>query len=282
MDAGEGVSLRVRILTWNLNGRVRDLTKQVEFVCKQLPDLVVLQEVTRSTYDLLSKGLVEGGLTHILQTATQAKVGPRKFGLLVASKWPMREVAHVTAPLWGERLQVAEVSAENSQFRIINTHIPPGSTNKEIKVPMLEAAYAEAMASASICPTILAGDFNAPQEEGSDGLITWAQTKRKDSSWRLIRTRGERWDTAERNCFCGDLQDAFRITNGDIPAHSWVLRHRDLQRFRRFDHVLVSPDWVVVAASYLGTALDNRLSDHAPLLVELEFAPAVAETNTVN
>ena len=135
---------------------------------------------------------------------------------------------------------------------------------------MLEAIFEEI--STETGPWVLAGDFNAPQEEGPHGLITWAQTRRANGSWGIVRSRGLRWDTAERQLFTRNMRDAYRELHGPTgEGYSWVLRQKERRVHRRFDHILLSRHWNLQSWEYQFDALSQNLSDHAPLIAELHL-----------
>ncbi len=254
-------------MTWNLNGRVKGCDEQLAFVARNEPDIVTLQEVTKNSVSKLVAGLAEIGLPYSVPTTIPEK--PR-YGVLVASRWPLREMISTVA---SERQLTVFVDLISNPFTVVTTHIPPGSMYGFGKVRALEAAKAEALSSEG--PVLLTGDFNSPQLETEEVLITWAQVQ-SGGTWRTVRTRGEcageRWDSAERWLFSGELTDVFRSVHGSKAAHSWVLHRKNkCEVKRRFDHILASPHWKVREASYLIEALDQKLSDHAPLLADLSL-----------
>ena len=96
--------MTLRILTWNVAGRRKTLGSQLAYLAEIDPHVVCLQEVTLSTVDDLRAGLVEAGLVHVEHTILEEhpRRGPRRYGLLIASKTPLHRVA-VDAD-WPERL----------------------------------------------------------------------------------------------------------------------------------------------------------------------------------
>lgn len=97
-------------------------------------------------------------------------------------------------------------------------------------------------------------------------MYTWAQTE----TGYLIRSRGQRWDDAERNALLGlahyDLCDVFRQVNGyTTEACSWTAQNRGRQWPRRFDYVFASMALRPVRCEYMQSSRKDNLSDHAAM-----------------
>ncbi len=54
----------MKLLSWNLAGRLRHIPQQVEVLARRTPDLVALQEVTQPGVSLLRILLADYGLIH--------------------------------------------------------------------------------------------------------------------------------------------------------------------------------------------------------------------------
>jgi len=86
---------RLKIISWNLAGRVRQAKAQVIFLKRQNPDIVALQEVTKRTLPILLKLLADQGLNNTLDSSALRprlvqSTGPRRYGEIIASRWPVR------------------------------------------------------------------------------------------------------------------------------------------------------------------------------------------------
>lgn len=211
---------------------------------------------------MLRDALAPLGFLHFVATADECTTGPRRLGLAIASRVPIQRQSLISNPVWPERI----LRVDGRFGTILTTYIPPGSSNGFRKVEMLEASFDE-FRHASSGPAILAGDFNSPQEESPE-LVTWGQRQRRNGQWTVIPSRGARWDKAERRFFDGTLVDAFRHLHPEVEASSWTLRRGDRLIPRRFDHLFCSAHWNPVSAWY--EELDKSLSDHRPLVVDLE------------
>jgi exonuclease III len=256
----------IRLISWNVAGRLKRLDEQVRFLKRRQPDLVALQEVIASTAEPLRKGLIDAGLQHVVIAEPPGRSGPQKYGELIASRWPIRRLPPQRTVKWPERVLSVIVESSIGLIEVHTTHIPPGVSNDWIKIETLEGIY-KRLAKRSVHPRILCGDFNAPQFEEPDGhIITWGQRILK-SGEVVLRDPHGRWDRGERNVLEGlakyDLQDAFRAVNGyKVQQFSWYWNNRI---GRRFDHIFAAKSLNLIKCRYLHDARKNGLSDHSPI-----------------
>jgi Endonuclease/Exonuclease/phosphatase family len=119
-------------------------------------------------------------------------LGPRRYGVLIASRWPLHPLPSADMP-WPERLLSALIETPHGPVELHSAHVPPGASNGWRKIETLEGIYRR-LACPSVAPRILCGDFNTPQEEMTDGrLISWAHARTRTSGYRLLPSRGARW-----------------------------------------------------------------------------------------
>jgi exodeoxyribonuclease III len=84
----------VKVISWNLAGRLRRMPQQVKMLASRTPDLVALQEVVQPGLSSLQMWLADGGLIHQadgfqLAPCPTILTGPRRYGLLIASRFPL-------------------------------------------------------------------------------------------------------------------------------------------------------------------------------------------------
>jgi exonuclease III len=269
----------VKLISWNTNGR-RQPELQAEALLARLPDIVGLQEVTASSATSWIKALEAGGLPFIRTTVADARErrrGPHAYGVLIATRYPLGEQTQVSfaVPGWEEKVLSQLVETPLGELAVHTVHAPPGSSNGWEKVAVLEAVYAGLSSLNRERHTVLCGDFNTPKSELPSGeIITWAQHVDSSGRVRLQRRKrhqpGLRWDTAERNILLGiqafGLRDVFRSLHGyEVDACSWVARHKDVLRPRRFDHIFASKGLKTISCEYLTTWRECGLSDHAAI-----------------
>ena len=225
---------------------------------------------------LLREALSAAGLPHLIDSfassAPWAAVGPRRYGLLIASRHPITSVATASVVFWPERILSAGVLTPRGTVRVHTTHIPPGSSNGWTKVDMLEAVL-DVVSEPSPNPLILCGDFNMPQAETTLGrIVTSAERLRAGAEPRLrARWRGAgalRWDLAERSVMEGGRQrqliDAFRHLHGyEREEFSWFLKRGPLRR--AVDSITSSAHRTcgITRCEYLHDFRESGLSDHA-------------------
>ena len=260
---------RVRVLTWNVAGRVRRLPEQAKVVGALGADVVALQEVTARTLPLWREALAVAGLPHAactLDEPPEARVDRRRLGVLTAAREPLEELPRPDDVPWPERLLAARIGA----VEVVNLHSPIASAPDLAKVRTHEAV-ARWLAGLPPAPRILCGDLNTPRRELPDGdVLTFAH----ESSGKLRPERGERWDAAER-ALVHDLRaehgwtDAYRALHGyGDRAASWTFSGD--KGGWRLDHLLVR-DLEVVACDYAHEWRRAGLSDHSALVADLSL-----------
>jgi exonuclease III len=275
----------MRLITWNVARRIRCIPDQVAALRRRGADVVALQEVTASSHPLLAEALASIGLVHSAFSLSLSKtprrlVGPRRFGQLIASRWPLRSMPPERFCIpWPEKVLSILVRAPRLNFEVHAVHIPPGASNGWTKIETFEGIF-DRLARKSKVPRVLCGDFNSPKEETSHGqTITWGQDLVDGRGVCWGRSQGDtgiRWDQGERSVLVGlaefDLADVFRTLHGfRRQEFSWYLHRKGRRTGRRFDHVFASKRLKAMRCSYLHRLRERNLSDHSPLEVDFAF-----------
>jgi exonuclease III len=263
----------MRILTWNVAGRVALQPRQAEAIGAAAPDVVALQEVSARTLPMWRESLARLGFAAVacgLEGATGAMdaVGARRrlLGVLVAAREPLRRLPTPPGLPWPERVLCCRLG----DVEIVNVHSPIAPAPELAKVRTHEAVAAY-LAETEPPACVLCGDLNTPRRELPDGdVMTFAFR----SSGTLREERGERWDRAERALVHGLRErgwvDAFRSLHGYGEREaSWTFA--DDRGGWRLDHVLVH-GLRPVAAAYAHDWRRLGLSDHSALVVDLAAA----------
>jgi exodeoxyribonuclease-3 len=256
----------VRLVTWNVAGRVTRQPEQAQAVAAAGADVVALQEVTARTLPLWRTALADAGFTACEATLDTPPATPRRrlLGVLVAARAPLARLPPPPGVPWPERVLCCGLG----DLEIVNLHSPIAPAPELAKVRTHEA-MAVYLGGRPPGPRILCGDLNTPRRELPDGdVLTFAH----DSAGRLRPERGERWDRAERALVHGLRErgwvDAFRALHGHEGRHaSWTFAHD--RGGWRLDHVLVD-GLHPVAAAYAHEWRRTGLSDHSALIVDLE------------
>lgn len=261
----------MKVLSWNLNGRSgKAAEKQVDAVRERSADVVCLQEVTRASYGIWMRALMAEGyaLASTADLLTVPYPGPiqRKYFNVTAARSPIAPLAGISfidpeqrEVAFPEKYLAARILIGRTEVDVHNAHLPPGSTRETIKVDAFEAIRRR-IDEPTANPRVLCGDFNTPQGEDEESLVTWA-------SAHPVAVQ-ERWDAAERQVLeHPELRDAYRALHRD--GDPYPVSHRTRGFNRRYDHIYASAELEPKACKYLMSWLDDGLSDHAA--VEAEF-----------
>jgi exonuclease III len=254
----------MRLLTWNVAGRVSRQPEQSAVVAGVGADVVALQEVTARTLPLWRDALTEAGFTACESALPHASpAGRRPLAVLTAARGPLRRLPAPHQVPWPERVLRCRVA----DVEVINVHSPIAPAPDLAKVRTHEAVAMHLIEPCDV-PRILCGDLNTPRRELPDGeVLTFAH----DSAGRLRPERGERWNRAERALVRGlrdhGWVDAFRALHGYGEREaSWTYPHD--RGGWRLDHVLVER-LEPVAAAYAHEWRRQGLSDHSAMVVDL-------------
>lgn len=256
----------MRVLTWNVAGRVTRQPEQAAVVAAAAADVVLLQEVTRRTLPLWRASLRDAGLPFAASPLEVPGCGAqrkRPLGVLLAARSPVTPLPAPADVPWPERVQSCLVDG----VEVIDVHSPIAPAPDLAKVRFHEAMAAY-LADRPDGPIVLGGDLNTPRREHPDGdVMTFAYA----SSGKLREERGRRWDDAERALVWGLRQrgwvDAFRHVHGwEVKERSWTFA-RDKGGWR-LDHVLVR-GLEVRACAYAHDWRRAGLSDHSALVADL-------------
>jgi endonuclease/exonuclease/phosphatase family metal-dependent hydrolase len=265
--------VRVRLVCWNLAGRVRLLDEQVREVLSVGAELVCLQELTATTLPRWRAALADAGYLGIEHAAGDGE-RQRPLSVLTASRVAQRRVEVEGVP-WPERVLASRLS---DGIEVINVHSPISPKPNEAKLRTHLAVHAHLAADVPH-PRLLCGDLNTPRRELPDGTI-W--TFARDRYGRLRPERGERWEQAELSLLRGlepyGFSDAFRRCHGpELREISW-----GWPRWKggyRLDHLIVA-GFSVHECRYEHSWRERGLSDHSALLATLQPDSRFASANT--
>jgi exonuclease III len=260
----------VRVLSWNVAGRLSRLDEQADRVLAHRPDVICLQEVIPNALARWTSRLQAAGYTVAASEVLPDAPRVHRLGVLIASLAPTTVRGPPAAVPWPERALIADVQAAGwpRPLHVVSLHAPLSQRPDQVKVLTLEAVYAHLAALPAGAAAILCGDLNTPQYEARDGTVqTFAQTR----SGRLREGRGERHDRAERTIVSGPpgWRDAFRALHGyEARDRSWKTgRHPGY----RLDHILLSPALAPIDSAYDHGLREDGLSDHSAMTATIAF-----------
>jgi exonuclease III len=253
----------MRLLSWNVNFR-RNVEAQMDAALVHAPDIVVLQEVRRASFDELRERFDACGLAHFVTSADAPGSVPvlGRF-VVIASRYPLAACAPVLAPAPDATVAV-QVDAPSGPFELIGAYVPTIARPDGVKVPTQMAIF-ERMRHAARRPHVLCGDFNSPKAETPDGEIVLFTRQ-----IRAAEYEGEGALMGGLTQF--GLTDAFRACNGYLADdRSWYWKNRGRTGGYRLDHLFVSQHFETTGCWYDHSVRERGLSDHSLLVAEVNL-----------
>jgi exonuclease III len=123
----------LRLISWNVNSRSAQ-ADQVKALASRRPDIVALQEVTAKTRTGLQDGLRRIGLKYTQDSFCLAPQGvslkgPRRYGEIIASRWPIIPLPPSDFD-WPERVLSVVVETPWREIEVHTAHIPCGASHE--------------------------------------------------------------------------------------------------------------------------------------------------------
>ncbi len=257
----------MKLATWNVNSLTVRLPQVLEWLAANPVEVLVLQE-TKMTDDKFPT-LEIGAAGYQVQWFGQKTYN----GVALISRTPALDVVKNIPGF--EDAQARVIAGTVDGVRCIGAYFPngqaPDSDKFEYKMAWLAALQswlADELKSHE--KLVLMGDFNiAPEDRDVYDPVAWAGqihcTPQERAHFQALQAQG--------------LVDAFRLFEQAPKSWSWW-DYRNLA-FRknqglRIDHVMVSPalkDSVKACSIDKAMRKNERPSDHAPVIVELDFSP---------
>jgi len=255
----------MQIATWNVNSLSVRLPQVLAWLAANPVDALCLQELKLTDDKFPHDALKEAGYE-------AAAFGQKTYnGVAILSRHPLRDVVRNIPGFADEQARV--IAATVSSLRVIGAYFPngqaPGSDKFAYKMAWLQALRSWVQDELTRHPRlVLMGDYNiAPEDRDVHDPVAWAG--------QIHCTPEER---AHFQALLGlGLTDAFRLFEQPPKSWSWW-DYRNLA-FRknqglRIDHILVSAALKGAVKSCVIDKLprkNERPSDHAPVLVEIEL-----------
>jgi endonuclease/exonuclease/phosphatase family metal-dependent hydrolase len=277
----------IRVVEWNVNRAAGDRRRrQIEALAGEDADLVVLTEVAHGSAPedylegMSASGLANGASSRDSIEGPPSTDGRRRFGVVLAARWPLTSVGPFPGAPWPERTLDITIAHPIGDIRVLAIYAPLGrhdttkSETFEAAGRIIEGAHG---------PLIVTGDFNAPRWEGEDAqgrpvLVTFGQRRLRSGGFG---PRGHRQDVAERLVLDSaslGLVDAYRTIHGyGVAVSSWSTVRSGRRWDYRLDHVLTRGGLTPLRARYrqeFRQPIEGlpRLSDHAAIEVTLTIS----------
>ena len=256
----------MKLVTYNLNGIRARLPRLIEYLARETPDVVCLQEL-KCADDALPIADIEATGYHAVWH------GQKGFnGVAILSRSGVPELRQVGLPGDPDDSHSRYIEAEVNGVIIASIYLPNGNpigTEKfDYKLKWMERLAARASELLELeRPIVLAGDYNVIPEDRD----TFSRRAMKDdalfqpesqASFRRIVNQG--WTDALRAIHPDEPK---LFTFWDYQAGAW---QRDAGF--RIDHLLCSPqaaDRLQGAEVHKWARAEEKASDHAPVAIEL-------------
>lgn len=252
----------MRILTWNIlhGGGPRRTPAIALAILDHRPDLVVLTEFRLTTGGQLAGVLHDHGLAHQAHTDPP----PKRNGILLASRFPITEIRRPDPRVFGSKLITASVPGLG--VHVGAAHVPDARAHDHHALTR-KSLYWKALLDIAgrwkDRPAMLLGDLNT----GRPGLDEDARTL---TSAAMLGRLGE-----------AGFTDAYRHLHPRGRDRSW---YSATGSGFRLDHALTSASLTprIESVRYSQSEREQRLSDHAPMLLEIRGEPGPGPTGQKN
>lgn len=284
----------MQVVTWNLAKRAGSVDGVGGALAELRPDLLLLQSVTQAMLEKLRAPLQMLALRFVSSSIDEARAAGKHSGNVVASRWRCEHVPAgwagresrgrswvqrynrlgIERPPWNGlapkpwRLLRVRLDSPWGFVDVFNVNVPAQSRNRWDKVKTMDA-LASSVEASPIGLRLLGGDLATPRKETPDGVRGYGAG---------APARGKLWDEAELSLIVPDarhgLSDAFRALHPVAAAADAASCLVDGAGLRRFDHLLVSRQFIPQEAAYrhdwMDTPSARLLSNHAPLSASFE------------
>ena len=260
----------MKLISWNIAGRLSSLNRQIEYLLNGSFDIICLQEVISKAEITIVEEFKRVGYNIInsIPNDELSTTGKHKYNLLIISKADLQKQNPLHEIKWKEKYLKGILKFKSHKLEVTTLHVPPGSSNGTEKIISIEQFYRNIIDSNSRYK-IVCGDWNTPRKESKNGKIT---------TWMETRSREERlrWDKGER-LLLEDLKpygffDTFRQLNGyDLEEYSWYINTKNGLKGRRYDHIYSSDTLNIEKCYYDHTVRENKFSDHSSIISEFAF-----------
>lgn len=251
----------MKVATWNVNSVRARLERLLDWLARQSPDVVCLQELKVTDADFPAEAIEAAGYRAVVH-------GQRTYnGVAILARTPLTDVrTGMGSPALDAQARLVEARA--GDVRVLSAYFPNGgevgSEKWDFKLRWMEGLLAHLRADADPTePLLLCGDMNvAPEDRDVANPESWRDTVLCHDDARAAMRRLLDWG----------LVDTFRQHHAEGGFYSWW----DYQRLGfpkndglRIDFVLATAP---LAKRCVSAAIDREArkgkqpSDHAPVL----------------
>lgn len=248
----------MKIATWNVNGIRARQAQALEWLARERPDIVCLQEL-KATPEQIQAALWEAEGYWAYWHGGRAYSG---VAILVRRELTSERPAFVHP---GFDFEQRIVAAEVAGLTVASVYVPNGGKDFDAKIRFLEALDGWAAAFArSRAPLVVCGDVNVARAD--------IDVHPKERKANAIGQRPDERALLDR-VLSRDLVDVVRALHpDDNELFTWWAPWRNLRQRNigwRIDYVLASAALAARATSAVSQR-EVGTSDHAPVLINLE------------
>ncbi len=256
----------MRIVTYNLNGIRARLPRLIEYLAREVPDVVCLQEL-KCADDALPIGDIQAAGYHAVWH------GQKGFnGVAILSRSGVPDLRQVGLPGDPDDSHSRYIEAEVEGLIVASIYLPNGNpvgTEKfDYKLKWMDRLHARAVELLALeRPVVLAGDYNVIPEDRD------TFSRRAMANDALFQPESQ---AAFRRIVNLGYTDALRVLHPSEPKlfTFWDYQAGAWQRDAgfRIDHLLCSPqaaDRLQGADVHKWARAEEKASDHAPVAIDL-------------
>ena len=250
----------MKIATWNVNGIRKRQAEFTDWINREHPDVVCLQEIKAAPEQIPPEiAEIDGYWSY-----WHGGKGYSGVGLHVARTLAPERPAFSHPPFDHEtRIVTAEIARAGGPLTVASVYVPNGGKDFGAKLRFLEALcdYAAAF-RATAAPLVLCGDLNVARTE--------IDVNPRDRNPRAIGQLPQERALIETVIAHGLSDVARRLRPDDDQLYTWWAPWRNLRQRNlgwRIDYVLASEALAARALSFV-SAREIGTSDHAPVTVE--------------
>lgn len=264
--------MRVRIIQWNIriNSDASAIANRIRAALHG-PTIVHLQEVSEAAFAILCAQLEPAGHAFSLDHRRPGTNEGRNRCLGVATlgfEAAIPASSLVARSVFPERTLVAEVELGGEKLKTLNFHSLTGVDYKKAKSSNF-ASLADFLEATTI--DFLCCDANEPKTDS----LRWSEVEffnNRDKGQCAAMIFGEAPQHGLLDSYKQHLQNKGESANASPLAISHFVSGQP----RRYDHILHSPQWQVVAMSYDYNSAKQATSDHAIVVADFLHAQRTA------
>lgn len=250
--------MKIRLADWNVNRR-GDLSEHLSLLDALDWDLCTLQEVRHQAGSAIAERAGVEGSHALDHAAGTSKLRGVRDGAMVLARAPfrLRGAAVVTDVPSPDRTLLARIGHDeqrNFGVSVLSAALPPATSWGALKVEQCLGIVR--LLERRVAPMLVGIDANTPKTD------------------HIIEEKVEYWWPEEAQLLgpraSHQLRDVYRELHGRTST-GMPTSFESGSIARRYDHVLASPEFTVVAVDYMFDDDVRALSDHALIKVTLEL-----------